>query len=128
MREPQAALTLEMVGLGVRWPIAIESSVLEIVRSLRRQPSSTTPRSTVNRTRADCQPQAWSRAGMHIGVRDEGVLWWPDATHRQALGLLLEREASSSIPPGRSFEEKEHALCSCPAAAHLVVVEAHRGR
>ena len=35
MREPQAALTLEMVGLGVRWPIAIESSVLEIVGSLQ---------------------------------------------------------------------------------------------
>ena len=65
------------------------------------QPSSSPPGSTVNRAWADCEPQAWGRAGVHGDSRGEGLLSGPNATHPRALGRALEREASSCMSPTR---------------------------
>jgi hypothetical protein len=62
------------------------------------QPSSSPPGGPVNRAQADCQPQAWSRAGAHTGWRGQRAASESGTAHRRRLAPLLEREASSCSP------------------------------
>ena len=91
-REPQSALPLEVFALGARCRLCSRWSCRSTLAA-SRQLSSSPSGSTVNRTRADCQPQACTMVGVHGGSRGEGLLSRSGATHQQAHKSLHEREA-----------------------------------